>query len=235
MANIIDTFGMIDFYNFFIYSENGDLIFKITTDQNIDQSIQGILQAIFFTGDDYSFKLRTLSTDFGVLGFKLFEYNKFLTKGKQKNVDLKKIQNNSDTNSNFISKNESNEKNILFCLVYPNFFGDEDLTDFFIERILNYIFNILIIQIGCIDVFSTNIQEVDILKKQLELFQPSIEYILKNFSCLDFLLKSEKKLEVGKDILYPIKHYLEQFKNGLKLDFLCLLNNNSVIWASNYW
>lgn len=235
MANILDTFGMNDFYNFFIYSENGDLIFKITTDLNVDQSIQGILQAIFFTGEDYSFKLRTLSTDFGVLGFKLFDYNKFIPKGKQNNSDAKKNHNNCDTNSNLISKNELSEKNILLCLVYPNYFGDEDLTDFYIERILNYIFDILIIQIGCIDVFSTNLQEVEILKKQLELFQPSIEFILKNFSSLDFLLKSEKKLEVGKDILYPIKHYLEQLKNEMKLDFLCLLNNHSVIWASNYW
>jgi nitrogen regulatory protein PII-like uncharacterized protein len=230
MAHFLDTFGMNDFYNFFIYTENGNLIYKLTTDENIDSSIQGILQAMYFTGDDYAFKLRTLSTDYGVLGFKLFDYRKF-TSSSNKNKPIPS-KSNAESNKNL---NNSSEKNILLCLIFPNYFGDEDLSDFIIERILNYIFDILIIHIGCMDLFCTNLQEIEKLKRQLELFQPSVEFILKNFSNLDFLYKAEKKLEVSKEVLYPIKHYLEQFKNGMKLDFLCLLNNNAVVWASNDW
>lgn len=230
MANFLDTFGMNNFHNFFIYTENGNLIYKLSTDENIDSSIQGILQAMYFTGEDYSFKLRTLSTDSGVLGFKLFDYIKF-TASSNKNKPFPPKA-NAESNSDL---NNLSEKNILLCLVFPNYFGDEDLSDLIIERILNYIFDILIVHIGCIDLFSTNLQEIEKLKRQLELFQPSVEYILKNFSNFDFLFKAEKKLEVSKEILYPIKHYMEQIKNGMKLDFLCLLDNNSVVWASNDW
>jgi len=48
-------------------------------------------------------------------------------------------------------------------------------------------------------------------------------------------LKSEKKYEINKEILYPIKHYLENFKNFLKVDFLCLSINSSIVWASPDW
>ncbi len=225
MANFNDNWGINDFYNLFIYSENGNLIYKLITDENIDNSIQGILQAMFFTGEDYSFKLRTLSTDYGILGFKQFNSNKFMKSDKTKNVN----------NDQIINKNQVSEKNLLFCLIIPNFFGDENLSDFIIDRIMNYIFDILIIHIGCVDLFSSNGQEIEKLKKQLEIFQYSVETILKRFSNLELLLKSEKKLEISKDILYPIKHYMEQMKNALKLDFLCLIDNNSIVWASNNW
>ena len=215
MANFIDVWSQNDFYNFFIYSNNGSLIYKNTTDENIDSSIQGILQAIYFTGDDYNFKLRTLSTDYGLLGFKSYDSEKYSNKKK-----IIQTQNN---------------KSILFCLVFTNFFGDEDLSDFIMERIFDYLFDILIIHIGAIDLFSTSPQEIEKLKKQLDLFQPSIDYILKNFSNLDLLFKSEKKLEITKEILYPIKHYLETMKNSMKLDFICLLNNDSIVWASKSW
>lgn len=235
MAYYLDTWGMNDFYNFFIYAENGNLIYKNCTNENIDNSIQGILQAMYFTGDDYSFKLRSLATDFGILAFKLFDINKFFPNNKKNNSTAKNAINNPPSSGSGSSSITSHDKNILLCLIYPNFFGDEELSDFLMERILDYVFDILVIHIGTVDLFSTNAQEVEKLKKQLDLFQPTLDYILKNFSNLDFIFKSEKKLEVARDVLYPIKHYLENIKNAMKLDFICLLCNDAIVWASNYW
>jgi len=213
--NFLDNWEMNNFFNFYIYSENGSLIYKINTDENIDSSIQGILQAMYFTGEDFNFKLKTLSTDFGVLAFKAFESEKFVKKTKEKFPNL--------------------EKSILFALIFPNYFGDEDLCDYIMERILDYLFDILIVHIGAIDIFSNKLNEIEIFKRQLNIFQSSIEYILRNFFDMNLLLKSEKKLEISKEILYPIKHYLEDMKNSMKIDFICLLFNDSIIWASQYW
>jgi hypothetical protein len=217
MENFLDNWEMNNFFNFFIYSENGSLIYKVISEENIDTSIQGILQAIYFTGEDFNFKLKTLSTDFGLLAFKAFESEKFIKK----------------TNEKF--RNINLEKNILFAIIFPNYFGDEDLCDFIMERILDYLFDILIIHIGAIDLFCNKSKELEIFKKQLNIFQYSLEYILRNFFDMNLLLKSEKKLEVSKEVLYPIKHYLEEIKNSMKIDFICLLYNDSIIWASQYW
>jgi hypothetical protein len=215
MENFLENWEMNNFFNFFIYSENGSLIYKINTEDNIETSIQGILQAMYFTGEDFNFKLKILSTDFGVLAFKAFGSEKFLKKTKEKYQNI--------------------EKNILFAIIFPNYFGDEDLCDFIMERILDYIFDIFIIHIGAIDVFCNKSKELEIFKRQLNIFQYSIEYILRNFFDMNLLLKSEKKLEVSNEVLYPIKHYLEEIKKSLKIDFICLLCNDSIIWASKYW
>ena len=101
---------MNNFFNFYIYSENGSLIYKVNTDENIDSSIQGILLAIYFTWDDFNFRLKSLATDFGVLAFKSFESEKFVKKEKGKFPNL--------------------EKSILFALIFRDYFCDEDLCDF---------------------------------------------------------------------------------------------------------
>jgi len=60
-------------------------------------------------------------------------------------------------------------------------------------------------------------------------------YLLKNHKNLSLLLKLEKKIEVVKDVLFPVKHYMESFKSQLKQDFMCLLVNDSIVWASPDW
>jgi hypothetical protein len=49
------------------------------------------------------------------------------------------------------------------------------------------------------------------------------------------VLKSEKKIEVSKDIIYPIKYYFNTFKTKLKVDFVCATIENFVLWATNSW
>jgi hypothetical protein len=189
--------------HFFIFSEIGNCLYKHSTEENLDLSLQGILQALFFTANDYNSEIKTISTDSGLLGYKSFQFK---------------------------------EKTILFAIVLPNYFGEEELSYLIIERVLEYLYNILVMHIGLIDLYNNNSpNEIEKLKRMFDTYEPSIFYILKNFSKLNFLLRCEKKFEIEKDVMYPIKHYLENFKNFLKVDFLCLLINGCILWASADW
>ena len=48
-------------------------------------------------------------------------------------------------------------------------------------------------------------------------------------------MKSEKKVEVSKDIIYPIKYYFNTLKTKLKADFICATIENLILWATNSW
>ena len=48
-------------------------------------------------------------------------------------------------------------------------------------------------------------------------------------------MKSEKKVEVSKDLIYPIKYYFSSLKTKLKADFICATIDNLVLWATNSW
>jgi hypothetical protein len=52
---------------------------------------------------------------------------------------------------------------------------------------------------------------------------------------MSFLLKCEQRLDANKEILYPIKHYLELLKNFLKVDFFCFTYKDRVAWSSSDW
>jgi len=190
-------------YNFLIYSDSGDLIYKISNDTNFDESITRILQALYFTASDLNTEVNLLSTDFGALSYKSYSYG---------------------------------NRNILLALVFPNYFGDEELCELVLERIIDYLYDILVIHIGLIDLFSFESQsQIEKLKKLIENFENSLKYLLINYDSLNFLLKSERKFEISKDLLYPIRHYLENFKNIAKIDFICLTINSTVVWASADW
>jgi len=69
------------------------------------------------------------------------------------------------------------DSNILFCLIFPNYYGDEELAEILIDKILDYIYYALIMHIGLYDLFHVlNPQEIEKFKKFLE-----VHYILFNF------------------------------------------------------
>jgi len=191
------------FYNFFIYSDTGACLYKLSSEKTFDMSLQGIFQALFYTSSDLKFDIKTFTTDFGLMSYKPFNFQ---------------------------------NKNILLALVIPNYFGDEELADLITENILDYLYSALVTHIGLTDLYNfISTSDLEILKKFIEIFEPTLKYILSNFMNLNLMLKSEKKYEINKEILYPIKHYLENFKNYLKIDFLCLTINSSIVWASPDW
>jgi hypothetical protein len=201
--------GLENFYHFFIYTDTGSCLYKLSSekdrDKEFDQSVQGILQALFFTSTDLNCDLKILSTDYGLLSYKSF---------KQENTD----------------------NSLLLAIILPNTFGDEDLALLISHRILDYIYYTLIMHIGIIDVysFSSNTQ-VDSLKKLIDLYESSLTYILNNYQSLPLLLQSERKLEVSNEVLYPIRHYLENMKNFLKVNFMSFYVNDSLVWNSSDW
>lgn len=205
----INSNELQNLFHFFIYTDSGSCLYKLSSekdkDKEFDKSIQGILQALYFTSTDVNSELKLLTCDYGLLSYKSF---------KQENTD----------------------NSLLFALILPNTFGDEDLALMISHRILDYIYYCLVMHIGIIDfyTFSSNIQ-IDSLKKLIDLYEPSICYILNNYQSLPLLLQSEKRLEVKNEVLYPIRHYLENMKNSLKISFMSFYVNDSLVWNNIDW
>ncbi len=199
------------FYHLFIYSDNGSCIYKLSSENIFDQSLQGIFQALFYTATDYNFDIKSLSTDFGLLSFKSYKQNRD-------------------------HKDNKDDKSLLFAIILPNYYGDEELAEHFADRLLDYIYHALVMHIGLKDLYTfLSSSEIEVLKKLIETYEPTIKYILSNTNNLSLILKSEKKYEIKKEVLYPIKHYLDSFRNFLKVDFLCLTINSTIVWASPDW
>ena len=129
------------------------------------------------------------------------------------------------------------EKNILLlALIFPNYYSDETLSHRISKLLLEYIYNFLLMNIGKRTLFKFgNSFEIEKLRKIIDIYSYGIHYILNNHSSLTFLLKAEKKLQIDKDIIYSIKHYIEKFKKTIKKDLLCLTVDNNIVWASSDW
>ena len=129
------------------------------------------------------------------------------------------------------------EKNILLlALIFPNFYSDETLSHRISKLLLEYIYNYLLMNIGKKTLFKFgNSSEIEKLRKIIDIYSYGIHHILNNHSSLSFLLKAEKKIQIDKDVIYSIKHYLEKFKKSIKNDLLCLTLDNNIVWASSDW
>ncbi len=193
------------FLHFLIYTDSGSLLYKLSSGEEIEPSMMGILQAIFFTSEELKCGLRSISTETGLITFNSY-------------------------------KSSVNGCSLMFALVLPNYFGAEEVMEITIMRLFDYVYSMLVIHIGLVDLFTfNNPREIETLKKLLNNFQLSFAFILNNFTNLNYLLQCERKFEICSDLNYPIKHYLEQYKNFLKVDFMCLCINNSVVWSTQHW
>ena len=52
---------------------------------------------------------------------------------------------------------------------------------------------------------------------------------------LDLLLKAQKKYELSKDVIFPIKHYMESFKEKIRADYLTFVVDDTYVWSSTEW
>ena len=125
---------------------------------------------------------------------------------------------------------------LLLALIFPNFYSDETLAHRISQLLLNYIYNFLVMNIGKKTLFKfSNSNEIDKLRRLIDIYNEGIHYILNNHSSLTFLLVAEKKLQVEKDTIYSIKFNLEKLKKSIKVDLICLTIENSIVWASSEW
>ena len=129
------------------------------------------------------------------------------------------------------------EKNILLlALIFPNFYSDETLSHRISKLLLEYIYNFLLMNIGKKSLFKFgNSNEIEKLRRIIDIYSFGIHYILNNHSSLTFLLKAEKKLQVDKDVIYGIKHYIDDFIKSIKKDIFCLTVDNNIVCASSNW
>ena len=127
------------------------------------------------------------------------------------------------------------EKSILLlALIFPNYYSDETLSHRISKLLLEYIYNFLLMNIGKRSLFKFgNSYEIEKLRNIINIYSYGIHYILNNHSSLTFLLKAEKKLQIDKDIIYSIKHYIEKFKKSIKKDLLCLTVDDNIVCASS--
>ena len=125
---------------------------------------------------------------------------------------------------------------LLLALIFPNYYSDETLSHRISQLLLNYIYNFLLMNIGKKTLFKfTNSNDVEKLRRIIDIYNDGIHHILNNHSSLTFLLKAEKKLQIEKDIIYSVKYYLEKIKKSIKTDLICLTIENSIVWASSEW
>lgn len=197
------------YYNFFIFTDTGSCIFKISSDEKDKNSfqnigaMQGIIQALFFTAIDLKCHIHSLNTELGILCYKAFT---------------------------------NNENTLLLALMFPNYYCDENLCLNITQNILDYVYHILLIHIGVTDLFSfSNSNDIEKLRRYLDLYKNSIKYILNHHTKLNLILKAEKKYEFDKDVIYSIKFYLEKIKKNLKLDLIAITVKNIIVWASSDW
>ena len=129
------------------------------------------------------------------------------------------------------------EKNILLlALIFPNFYSDETLSHRISKLLLEYIYNFLLMNIGKKTLFKFgNSNEIEKLRRIIDIYSFGIHYILNNHSSLTFLLKAEKKIQVDKDVIYGIKHYIDDFIKSIKKDIFCLTVDDNIVCASSNW
>lgn len=61
--------------NLLVFNENGTcLVHKEPYNSILDASFKGIIQALFYTSDEFSFDIKTISTDEGVITYKKYEH-----------------------------------------------------------------------------------------------------------------------------------------------------------------
>jgi hypothetical protein len=122
-------------YQFYIYSDNGTCIYKLSSDTNLNQSMQGIIQALYYTASDYHSELKIISTEIGVLSYKSYTLN---------------------------------DRSLLLAIIIPDNFGDEELCELLTERIIEYLYNILVIHIGLTDLYCNSQNEIELLKRLID-------------------------------------------------------------------
>lgn len=194
------------YYHFFIYSDTGSCIYKHSSQTASPESI-GAMQGII---QALFFSSHDLNCTLHLLSTDLgaLAYKHFTFKD---NV-------------------------LLLCIIFPNFYGNESLTEQIVLNLLDLIYRCLLIHIGITDLFSFNkSNDIEMLRRYLEIYEQSITHLITHHSSLQYLLKAERKYEIEKDTIYSVKYYLEKIKNKLKLDLVCLTIRNVVVWASNDW
>ena len=132
----------------------------------------------------------------------------------------------------------THEKNVLLlALIFPNFYSDETLSHRISKLLLEYIYSFLLMNIGKKTLFKfSNSNEIEKLRRIIDIYSSGINYILNNHSSLTFILKAEQKLQVDKETIYNIKYYIGgTFQKSIKKDILCLTVNDNIVWATSDW
>ena len=196
------------FFNFFIFTDTGSCVFRATSKNNANNFNDiGAMQGIIHA---LFFSSLDLKCNFHCLTTELgcLGYKPYIYK----------------------------DNILLLALIFPNYYADENLCNTIIQNLIDYLYHICLIHIGITDLFSFKTSnDIEKLKRYLEIISPSIQYILNNHSNLNLLLFAEKKYEIDKDLIYSVKYYLERLKSKLKVDLICLTVKNTVIWASSDW
>ena len=211
------------YYRLFIYSDTGSCIYKIKSRENKQQSdIE-----FDFENSDNDLIDKDLGAIQGIIQAIFFT-------PMDLNCELHLIS----TDVGFLAYKAFTFKNntLLLALIFPNYYSDETLTHRISQLLLNYIYSFLLMNIGKKTLFKfSNSNEIDKLRKIIDIYNEGIHYILCNHSSLTFLLKAERKLQIEKDIIYSVKYYLEKLKKSIKADLICLTIDNSIVWASSDW
>lgn len=224
-----DSEELPPYYLFFIYSDSGSCIYKTKT-KNINKKNINLNNKIDTLNDEDS-SPDEIDKEIGAMQGIIQAL--FFT-----SMDLKCQLHMISTDVGLLAYRAYSYDNntLLLTLIFPNYFGDETLSHRISQLLLNYIYHFLLMNIGKKNLYKfKNSNEIEKLKKLIDIYNEGIHYILNNYSSLTFLLRAEKKLQIEKDIIYSVKFYLEKLKKNIKIDLICLTINNNLIWASSDW
>ena len=131
-------------------------------------------------------------------------------------------------------KYERDGLTILLAITLPNAFSDDTKSEGVMLSSLDWIYNLLVVQIGYFDLFHcTSPTEVEKAKKFFEIFTPAINFFIENHGWMSFLIGCEKRVDIGKEESYVIKNYLDKLKQSINQDFVALFFNDSMLWCSS--
>ena len=211
------------YYRLFIYSDTGSCIYKAKTKENKKQNNYEFNE----DDSDNDGVDKDLGAIQGIIQAIFFTPLDLQCELHMISTDIGLL-----TYKAFVYENNT----LLLALIFPNYYSDETLSHRISQLLLNYIYHFLLMNIGKKTLFKfSNSSEIEKLRKIIDIYSDGIHHILCNHSSLTFLLKAEKKLQLEKDYIYSIKHYLEKLKKSLKLDLICLTVENSIVWASSEW
>lgn len=153
---------------------------------------------------------------------------------KDNNFSLKTISTEDATIS--FKKFDHKENSILICIISPNDYGDENLAEEVIENFLTIVYYSLVMHIGLFDLFNNNSPiEQEKCKKFFEIYSFTLDYIIENFNLVPIMFQCEKRIDIGKEISFTIKNYMDKLKSKLSLEFVGMYFNDGLIWNSNEW
>ena len=128
------------------------------------------------------------------------------------------------------------ENSLLFVLLSPNFFADQELATLVLSNLLELLVGAVIMSVGLTDLtYLSDAEELDKAKTLLSLQDSMFVNLLNSTTELTFLLLCEEKAELSKESLLHLKLFSEKLFAIEKTELYCFTLEDKPILHSTEW